>query len=109
LAQQAKDLDRKREDLIRQAAPEGEASVLVSGRIYPGVTIVISGRSATINQEIRGPVRILERKIEGVTTLFAVDTISGSAVPLPTARFTAQAEKQAIEASNPAACAPAGA
>jgi uncharacterized protein (DUF342 family) len=109
LERQAEDLDRKREGLIRQAAPEGECCVLVSGRIHPGVTIVISGRSTVFDKEMRGPVRIVQRKIEGLSVLTAVDTLSGSVQALPTGRFTGAAEKRAEQASDPAACVPAGA
>lgn len=105
LEQQARDLDSKREEMLSQSAPDVEASVLVGGRIYTGVTIVISGRSTTFEDAIRGPVRIMERKIEGVTTLVAVDTISGSVRPLPTGRFTAEAERQAMEIGESAVCA----
>jgi hypothetical protein len=98
--QQARDLDAKREQIVAEAAPEGQPSVLFGGRIYAGVTVIISGRSTTfeMGQELRGPVRIMERKIEGVTTLVAVDAVSGDARPLPTGRFTAEAEKQATQA-----------
>jgi uncharacterized protein len=100
LEQQARDLDAKREQMVAAAAPEGQPAVLFGGRIYAGVTVIISGRSTTIEtgQELRGPVRIMERKIEGVTTLVAVDAVSGDARPLPTGRFTAEAEKQATQA-----------
>ncbi len=107
LEQQAKDLDRKREEMLSQSAPDAEPSVLVGGRICAGVTVVISGRSTTFEDAIRGPVRIMERKIEGVTTLVAVDTISGSLRALPTGRFTAEAERQAMEIGEPAVSAPA--
>lgn len=109
LEQQARDLDRKREEMISQASPEVEPFVLVGGRIYAGLTIVISGRSTTFEDALRGPVRIMERKIDGVTTLVAVDAISASVRPLPTGRFTAEAEKEAMEIAEPAACAAASA
>ncbi len=109
LERQARDLDQKREDLIRQAAPKGECCVLVGGRIHPGVTIVISGRSTVFDKEMRGPVRIVERKIDGVTVLAAVDTLNGSVQALPTVRFTGAAEKRAMQACDQSACIPAGA
>ncbi len=109
LERQARSLDDRRQKMILQARPDAEPVVLVAGRVYAGVTVIVSGRCTTIESALRGPLRILERKIDGVTTLVAVDSISGSARPLPTARFTAEAEKQAIQACDPSACAPAGA
>ncbi len=105
LEQQAGDIDKQREQLLAQSSPDVEASVLVGGRIYPGVVIVVSGRATVVQEEIRGPVRIMERKIEGVTTLVAINTTSGSVRLLPTARFTAEEEKQAISGEQGAACA----
>jgi hypothetical protein len=49
-----------------------------------------------VDHDIRGPVRILERKIDGVTTLVAVDQISGGVRPLPTARSNAEVELAAV-------------
>lgn len=101
LEQDARQLDARREQMLAQAAPQCEPSVLVGGRIHPGVTVIVSGRATTIQADLRGPVRILERKIDGVTTLAAVDTISGSLRPLKTERFTAQAEAQVLKAGEP--------
>jgi hypothetical protein len=99
LEQQASDLDVKREQILAQAAPDVEPVIAFGGRVYAGVIVIINGRSTTIElgKEMRGPVRIVERKIEGVTTLVAIDTISGSVRPLPTVRFTSEAEKQATQ------------
>jgi uncharacterized protein (DUF342 family) len=106
LEQQARNLDTKREELLAQAAPDVEPAIAFGGRIYAGVIVIINGRSTAIElgKELRGPVRIMERKIEGVTTLVAIDTISGGVRPLPTVRFTAEAEKQATQAFDPAEC-----
>lgn len=88
---EARQMQSKREDLHKQAAPQGDPYVLVSGRLHTGSTITISGRSTTIDQDVRGPVRILERKIDGVTTLVLVDQLSGSIRALQTGK-TAAAE-----------------
>ncbi len=107
LEQKVRDLSARREQMVQQAQPDVEPSVLVGGRIYVGVTVIVSGRCTTIDNALRGPLRIQERKIDGITTLVAVDAISGSVSPLTTARFTAEAEKQAVQACDPAACAAA--
>jgi uncharacterized protein (DUF342 family) len=109
LERQAKDLDQKRENLLRQATPDGEPYVLVNGRIHPGVTIAISGRATVFHKEMRGPVRIVERQVDGRAVLAAVDALSSSVQALPTVRFTAAAQKQAMQAGDPAAGVPAGA
>jgi uncharacterized protein len=97
LEQRTRDLDCKREEMLEKSASQVEPSVLVSGHIHAGVTIAISGRATTLMAAIRGPIRILERKIDGVTTLVAVDPLTSSVRPLSTARFTAEAEKLAME------------
>lgn len=100
---EVKQMLQKRDDLFRQASPEGDPYVLVSGRLHAGVTIIISGRTTVIAQDVRGPLRILERKIDGVTTLVMVDQISGSVRALQTGKLSSDAGPRAGElAGSPA-------
>lgn len=106
LEQEAKTLDQKREAMIRQAAPEGDAGVQFTGRLYPGTTIIISGRSTTVDVEMCGPGRIVERKIDNLTTLVLVNMASGHTHPLATGRFSAEAEARAQKAAEAALSSP---
>ncbi len=95
---EARQLDEQQEELARDTAPQVEPAVIVGGSLHRGVTIAISGRMTTLDSEIRGPVRIVARKTDGVTVLVATDTNSGNATVLPTRRLAADAEERLIEA-----------
>jgi len=90
------ELKQRREQILQEHTPDGEPYVLIQGRIYPNVTVVISGRMATLRSEFKGPVKIVQRKIEGVTQLVLVDEISGDSSILKTTKSSTEAEKQAV-------------
>jgi len=90
------ELKQQREQILKEHTPDGEPYVLIQGRIFPNVTVVISGRMTTIRSEFKGPLKILRRKVEGVTQLVLVDEISGSSSILKTTRSSTEAEKQAV-------------
>jgi len=97
LEAKAKDLEQRREEMVAAETPGEEPYVLVTGRLYSNVTIVISGRAATMSMEMKGPLKIVSRKMAGVTTLVAVDQVSGSATTLQTFRATSDLEERAAE------------
>jgi len=82
-------LQRRRAGLLERVVPGLEAAVAVTQRICPGVTIVLEDRRVRFQTERKGPVRVVKKKLEGVTELVAVNPVSGHLTILPSRRFVA--------------------
>lgn len=65
---------------------EGSAAakpyVLVTARVCEGVNITIDDRIVQFNRELKGPVRIERRKLEGYTAIVAVNQLTASITEL---------------------------
>jgi len=61
---------------------QSQPCVLVSARIYRGVSISISGRAVTFHEELKGPVKIQRREIKNQTVIVAVNQITASVTEL---------------------------
>jgi len=66
------------EKLLGDVYTESSAKVYVSGTIFSGTRIRIGDRRVVFHQEHKGPSYIEKRKIENVTELVVVNTLSGS-------------------------------
>lgn len=74
---------KDRETLLCEGSPQGDVSVVVNGRICAGVTIAIGDRATRFSEEMKGPVKIEKRKMEGNATEFvSVNQVSGSVTVL---------------------------
>ena len=67
-------LDRSREE---------KPHILVSGRLYPNVTITIDDRVATITEPLQGPLRLERRRTRDQVGIVAVYTVTGFVHELP--------------------------
>ena len=80
----------ERRDNLVAAGREGVSARLdVTKTIHPGVTIQIGQRSATVHKELKGPIRIEERKVDNATEIVTVNQLSGSVSVLPCVVLTA--------------------
>jgi len=69
--------DEKQE--IRSRFPEPTAvEIQVSSKIFPNTVVHIANKFAAVQSEIKGPVKIVLRKVAGVTQMLLIDRISGS-------------------------------
>ncbi len=66
--------------MLSDGTPETPASVLVHGQICQNVVILIGEREAHFHNELKGPVRIEQRKIKNVTEFVAVNQLTGSVI-----------------------------
>lgn len=59
------------------------AEIAVSARIFPNTHLILGNRIIAVREEIKGPVRIMIRKIDGVSEVVLVNKLSGSSRILP--------------------------
>lgn len=79
------ELRTERERMLKEATPEKKPGIEVKGTLYPGVTLVFELREAKIKAPIKGPMRVEERRIKGVTEIAVVNKLTGSEISLPSA------------------------
>ena len=68
----------RREELLAKAYTDTPSSVRVSGTIFTGTVIRVADRQTTFYKDMEGPIRIEKRKLENVTELVAVNTLTAS-------------------------------
>ena len=78
----------RRESLLAAGGNDIQARLDLSKMIHPGVTIQMGMRSASIHKELKGPVRIEERKVDNATEIVTVNQLSGSITVLPCVQLT---------------------
>ena len=71
-------IQERREQMLADATPQDNPYVLVSNTVYPKVTIQIGRRQTLFHKELKGPVRIEQRKVDNVTEFVAVNQLTGS-------------------------------
>jgi len=69
---------QRMEELLNNVYVDSPSKVFVSGTIFPGTRIRIADRRVVFHKEQKGPIAIEKRKIENVTELVAVNTLTGS-------------------------------
>ncbi|NLE29414.1 MAG: DUF342 domain-containing protein, partial [Phycisphaerae bacterium] len=71
--------DRKNESqtLLDTLPPYSEVELFVSGRILPKTQIFIADRYVTIHDEIRGPVKVVLRQVQGIKELLSINQLTG--------------------------------
>ncbi len=77
------DLQSESQQILKEAAPEGEPYVLVNEAVHPGTHLIIGDRQTQFQKTLHGPVKIEIRKVEEVTELAAVNQRTGSVTVLP--------------------------
>jgi uncharacterized protein (DUF342 family) len=75
----------ERDRLLEEAKPQTNPGVDVIGMLNPGVVLVFGLRETTIKTVVKGPMRVEERKVDGVTEIVIVNQLTGSLTPLPSA------------------------
>ena len=76
----------RRQTLLEDALTESKACVRVSGTIHPKVTIHVADRETHFHNQLKGPFLIERRKVENVTELVAVNTLTSSVTVLHSER-----------------------
>lgn len=69
---------QRMEELLGDVYVDSEPKVFVSGTIFTGTRIRIADRRVVFHKEHKGPLYIEKRKIENVTEVVAVNTLTGS-------------------------------
>jgi uncharacterized protein (DUF342 family) len=83
LGNEAANLEKKKEQLIRDGTPEEPPFLHVSGCVFPGVTVILGNRMTAFTKEFKGPVRIERRLVDRVTEIVAVNSLTGNVSVLP--------------------------
>ncbi|MFQ5489211.1 MAG: DUF342 domain-containing protein [Phycisphaerae bacterium] len=85
----AEELDQKlrtqrqaQQDMLTSASSDTPVSVLINRQIHPNSAVVIDGREARFDRDLKGPVRLELRSIKHVTELVAVNMLTGSVTTL---------------------------
>jgi len=79
----ADDLEEQRALMVAKASPEKPAGIELAGVMHAGVVLVFGLREAVIKTAMKGPLRIEERKLKGVTEITMINPLTGSLIPLP--------------------------
>ncbi len=96
------DLAADRKQMLEQATPDRNPVVDVAGTLYPGVVVVFGLREAAIKTPVKGPIRLEERKVRGVTEIVTVNEVTASVTPLPSVAVdTRRLEKAVKESAGP--------
>ena len=69
--------------MLEDASPPEPAAVEVSGVLYHEVVLAFGQRETKIKAAVKGPLRIEERKVKGVTEIVLVNQLTGSQSALP--------------------------
>jgi len=78
------------------------ATLVVTGRMYPGVAITIGDKITVIEKERSGPLKIQRRLIDRVQEIVLVDQLSGSVYTLPSRQIEKKTNPPAAKAASPA-------
>lgn len=70
--------EQERKELLATFPPVEQVELLVCGRILPNTQIMIGNRCITVTEEVKGPVKIVLRPVDGKKELLLLNTISGS-------------------------------
>jgi len=89
------ELRTQRDRVLEESAPGRKPGIEVEGMLYPGVVLVFELREARIKEPVKGPVRVEERQIKGVTEIAVVNELTASVVPLPSAAVDVRRFEQA--------------
>ncbi len=77
--------EKSRGAVIASKNPTGDSqpALLITGKLYPGVVVIIGDKMVNIEKERRGPVKIVRRPVKRVEEIMMVDQVSGSTQILP--------------------------
>jgi uncharacterized protein (DUF342 family) len=74
---QIDDQKKESQSLLDSLPPYSEIEIFVSGRIFPKTQIFIADRYVTIQDEIKGPAKVVLRQVQGVKELLLINQITG--------------------------------
>jgi uncharacterized protein (DUF342 family) len=77
--------------------PFSEVDIFVSGRILPRSQVIIADRYTTIQEEIRGPVKVVLRQVQGVKELQLINQLTGSVRSLISGRLEPENVDKVLE------------
>ena len=93
-------LEQERQAMIQAATPPEPAYIDITGTVYPGVILVFGLREATVKNPLKGPLRVEERQVKGVTEIVMVNPLTGSVIPLQNGPVDVRRFKQSEEKSG---------
>jgi hypothetical protein len=85
MAADVAEAEAERDRMIEAADATNSPAVVVLRTIYPGGRIRIGRRHVVFQNELKGPIKIEERKIKGATEFVSVSQASGSVTVLKSA------------------------
>jgi uncharacterized protein (DUF342 family) len=95
--QVAAELRAQHDRMLEEATPGKKPGIEVEGMLYPGVVLVFELREARIKTPVKGPVRVEEREVKGMTEIAIVNELTASVVPLPSAMVDVRRFEQVEE------------
>jgi hypothetical protein len=81
--------EARRDQMIQEARAKEAPGVVVAKILHAGSRIRIGRRHVVFDDDLKGPVKIEKRKVEGVTEFVAVSRLTGSVTPLKSAYVNA--------------------
>ena len=72
----------EQEELLAANRPASPPYITVQGRVCQNSTIAIDGREVHFHDDVKGPIKIEKRKVENVTEVVAVNSLTGSVTTL---------------------------
>ncbi len=89
LEMEIKKHEEQRAALVASFPQPTEVELRIGGRILPNTQVFVADRFTTIHEEVRGPVKIAQRMIDGKRELLMINGITGSARTLMAGRLDA--------------------
>jgi len=86
LQQAVESMEKEKKEIASTLPDPCRVELFVSSRLYPNTEIIVANRSTVLREKIDGPVKVLLRKVEGVTEMVLVSGLTGSARTLPAQR-----------------------
>jgi len=83
LEQKIADMDAEKQEIVKAFPDITEVQLNVTSKIYPNTVIIIANKFLVIKEEVKGPVKITLRKVEGVTEMLLINGLTGSIRTLP--------------------------
>lgn len=80
--------ENRKKELARSSDMQSEAKFSVSGTIYTHVTISFGKKTVSFRNDFKGPVTLELRKVNNVTEVIAVNSLTGSVTTLKSRRLT---------------------
>lgn len=80
------EMEEEKNKLLSAFTDPTGVELSVTSKIFPNTYVHVAHRVTTIREEITGPLRIVLRKVEGITEMVLISKLSGSMRTLPAQR-----------------------